>query len=367
MKRIAALLLSLTLALSLAACGGMEEGAADSPNVTGRISGVDGEAVVMTVDGAPVSAELFLYWALALTNNYASLYGEALTDGAGSIDWERESEDGVTLQEALLEEIINTVVLYLTIENLAEDYGVTLSPSSETLLAQSEADYIDQLGSREAYEEALGASGLTPALNERLSRDSLLLYEMQRAACREGSRLYIDDDVLYQYEGITPETILADHILLLTGEDEAENQAAYAQMEELLAQLDATDSADLSAMFFELGNLYSEDTGRAYYPYGYPITRDASYAQSFKDAAFALEENQYSGIVESEFGYHIVMRRPLREYVAADYISGMLTAAMDRAEVELTDFCASFDLAAFQEAYLADLERQAAEESGAGA
>lgn len=358
MKRIAALLLALALALPLAACGG-EAGETDSLNVTARISGMDPEATVMTVDGTEVSAEFFLYWVLALTNNYASLYGEELADSQGRIDWERESEDGATLREALMEEITNTVILYITIENLAESYGVTLSDSSEAALADSREEYIAQLGSQEAYEEALGTSGLTPALNERLSRDSMLLYEMQREACREGSRLYIDDDVLYQYEGITPDTILADHILLLTGEDEAENQAAYAQMEEILAQLDATDPADLSAMFFSLGNLYSEDTGRAYYPYGYPITRDSSYAQSFKDAAFALEENQCSGIVESEFGYHIVMRRPLREYVAADYISGMLTAAMDRAEVTYTDLYESFDPAAFQEEYLALQAREA--------
>ena len=314
----------------------------------------------MTVDGAPVSAELFLYWALALTNNYAALYGEALTDGAGSIDWERESEDGVTLQEALLEEIINTVVLYLTIENLAEDYGVTLSPSSETLLAQSEADYIDQLGSREAYEEALGASGLTPALNERLSRDSLLLYEMQRAACREGSRLYIDDDVLYQYEGISPETILADHILLLTGEDEAENQAAYAQMEELLAQLDATDSADLSAMFFELGNLYSEDTGRAYYPNGYLVTEDAGFVEPFLQAALSLEEDgEVSQVVESEYGYHLLIRKPVRDYVADAFLGERLLEAADEAEVAYSRAYESLDRRAYYAAYREHLEQAA--------
>ena len=63
--------------------------------------------------------------------------------------------------------------------------------------------------------------------------------------------------------------------------------------------------------------------------------------------------------MESEFGYHIVMRRPLREYVAADYISGMLTAAMDRAEVTYTDLYESFDPAAFQEEYLALQAREA--------
>ena len=54
----------------------------------------------------------------------------------------------------------------------------------------------------------------------------------------------------------------------------------------------------------------SEDTGLAAFPDGYCFTAD-DMATEFSEAVAALEPGQLSGIVESSFGYHIILRMPL--------------------------------------------------------
>ena len=64
--------------------------------------------------------------------------------------------------------------------------------------------------------------------------------------------------------------------------------------------------------------------------------------------ALALEENQYSGIVETDAGYHIILRRPIRQYVADQYLSDLISVAMDNAEMTYSDAYNTLDIRQFQ-------------------
>lgn len=54
-------------------------------------------------------------------------------------------------------------------------------------------------------------------------------------------------------------------------------------------------------------NANSEDTGLAANPDGYAFTT-GEMVQEFEDATRALEPGQISGLVESSYGYHIILR-----------------------------------------------------------
>ena len=122
--------------------------------------------------------------------------------------------------------------------------------------------------------------------------------------------------------------ITADHILLstkdlttgeaLTDEQKAEKKALA---EEIKQKLDACegDIDELTALFQELADQYSEDPGRETYPTGYTFTT-GSMVQEFEDAAYALSEGEVSEVVESSLGYHILLRLPLDKSAAADEV-----------------------------------------------
>jgi peptidyl-prolyl cis-trans isomerase D len=115
------------------------------------------------------------------------------------------------------------------------------------------------------------------------------------------------DDVKTYYEQnkarySAPEERKASHILvrLERGAKDAERKAATAKAEELLKQ--ARGGADFAA----LAKANSQDPGSAANggDLGY-FTRDTM-VKPFADAAFSMKEGELSGVVESEFGLHII-------------------------------------------------------------
>jgi peptidyl-prolyl cis-trans isomerase D len=95
-----------------------------------------------------------------------------------------------------------------------------------------------------------------------------------------------------------PEEIRASHILLRTeGKDEA---TVRAQAEDLLEQ--ARSGADFAA----LATKYSEDKASAARGGDLDFFRRGQMVPAFDEAAFALEPNQISDVVRSDFGFHII-------------------------------------------------------------
>lgn len=93
----------------------------------------------------------------------------------------------------------------------------------------------------------------------------------------------------------TPEQRRASHILVKKGAE------AKAKAERLLAQL-----REDPARFEQLAKEHSEDPGSAGQGGDLGFFSREMMVKPFADAAFGLKPNEVSGLVESEFGYHII-------------------------------------------------------------
>ena len=184
------------------------------------------------------------------------------------------------------------------------------------------ADSVTGDGDGEATEEeiALFETYLQEMLNvdraffdqfNTISLLSQLGFEYQFGAA--GEKLSDEDTLAYAEDS---GLLGAKHILLLTVDAdtrEALDDEAIAEKralaEDLLAQLQAVqdDPAALAALFDQLTAEYTEDTGYAYYPEGF-VFGEGEMVQAFEDAVKSLEIGGLSDIVESEYGYHIILR-----------------------------------------------------------
>ena len=238
-------------------------------------------------------------------------------------NWDDTLSDGMSVADYVKASVLSSVKQHLVLENLASKYDVTLTAEQEAAMAESDQSYIDQYGSEEAFEAEIAKLGMRRETYDRVARSNYLYQNLYELYNTEGSALYASDEDLAVYAD-EQGYITADHILLatknmttgeaLTDEQKAEKKALA---EELVEKLNSYTGDDIASYFAELADEYSEDPGRETYPTGYTFTT-GSMVQEFEDAAYALSEGEVSEVVESSFGYHILLRLPLDKNLNGD-------------------------------------------------
>ena len=289
-------------------------------------TGVAPDAIVASLNGNGASADLVAYW-IGYDVSYLNSYMQYYT--GSSINWDDTLSDGTNITDYIKSNVYSSVKQHLVLENLANKYGVTLTEGQESAMADSDETsdqaYIDQYGSEEAFEEEIAKLGMRRETYDRVARSNYLYQNLYELYNTEGSALYASDEDLAVYAA-EQGYITADHILLatkdmttgeaLTDEQKAEKKALA---EELVEKLNSYTGDDIASYFAELADEYSEDPGRETYPTGYTFTTGLM-VQEFEDAAYALSEGEVSEVVESSFGYHILLRLPLDKSAAADEV-----------------------------------------------
>lgn len=336
-KRFLALLLSGAMTLSLAACnsGSGSESPAPSaepsaessgepapsaaPEIVADLSqgalefsaGVSPDDVLLTINGDQVPADQVLYLlgqACMRTQQYMSLYGVNL----GSMP---------EMSADLLEQGVELAVYHTLTRQKAAELGClpTDAQNEEIRKAMDEAD----LATNAPF------WGLTDRGSEFVFAMNTYYNNVLEAVTHEPSEAELNE-YLYRVK----------HILLKTVDDNRqplpEDQIAEkkAQAEDLLAQLKA--ASDLPAKFDELMNEYSEDgrteDGALAAPDGY-LAGPGDMVSAFETASCALQPGELSELVETEFGYHIILRLPTEitaeEMATPEYAQSFRVNAME--------------------------------------
>ena len=123
------------------------------------------------------------------------------------------------------------------------------------------------------------------------------------------SQVTVDDAEIKKYydehqpEFGTQEQRQAAHILISAAAQapDAEKQAAKAKAEQVLQQVNKSP-----AKFAELAKQHSQDTGSAMNGGDLGLFGRGMMVKSFEDAVFQLKPGEISGLVQSDFGFHII-------------------------------------------------------------
>jgi len=330
-KRIGALALALCLGLSGCAVKKREE----APSLLGRAAELGEELVLMTVDGREVPAWRYLYW-LAFTCGQVR---EKYEDAGLTLDWNAPVTGG-TLADYAKDQALADTVLYATVENWAERYGCVLSERERESLAETWAERASASGGEEAYLEELADLGLDRARAEELMETGMLYAKLYRLSLTEGSELA-------ELLG-TAECMTVDRILVGAGED---REAAREKAAELFSRLNGAEDPD--AAFPALAAEGDDAAGpRTFFP------GDGTLSQALEEAAEALEEGQYSGILESEEGF-CILRRLASDgtALAGEAFDRLLQEAAEKALIRTAPAYDGLDAAAFDGA-LAELREE---------
>ena len=377
-KWLSGMMVLVMLVTMLAGCGNQADPSenpvsGEASGVFYELTGIAPETPVMTVSGVEITAEEYLYWLSYLCasteyniisyNAYYGYYANLVNDD-GSINWDGEYQEGKTLAEYVREEAEATIRFYTAIEIMAQKYNAGLDAEDLSTIANNMNAAIQELGGQEEFNRYLEKLGICQETFQDLSASSHLFDNLLLLVLEEGTDLYLAPENYNKYASY------ADHILLMTidttsgkplSADEIQNRKN--RMEDYLSQLKASD--DLLATFNQLADEYSEDTGRATNPEGYIFT-PGTMVESFESAVAALEPGQISDIVESDYGYHIILRKDLLEGLEADpeqrvalaetHLTTLLTILANDATVEVSKLVKDIDVTEFYTAYEAHAE-----------
>ena len=400
MKKLISLLMALTM-LALCACGqntngteNQEDTAADQGSGDTQaekaepyglyydFSGLHTSEAAMTVDGNEIPGDLYCY---LIESNCANLANEILTyytyygvyadcvNEDQSINWDGELYTGTTAGQYVRYLTEDSLLFYATIENLAEELGVSLTNEDLAAIDTSHSNAIAAQGGEMLFELTLNTIGLRSDSFKRPLSVSYLFNRLTELVGQEDSTLYLDPADYSQYLAYT------DHILLMTSDkatgqplSEDEIASRRATMEDLLSQLQAVEGEERMELFAKLADEYSEDSGRLANPNGYIVVPGDMVAE-FEAAAFTLQPGELSDIVETSHGYHILLGRDLLEDLEAqpeykqtiwkNHLTSLLRVEMNQAEVVLSDELENFDVKSFYTQYT----EAAAAASGAAA
>ena len=329
----------------------------ETPDVTMALLGFPGTTTVMTVDGAEVSAEEYLYW-LGYATEYVGYY--QFGDPA-AIDWEMDTGSG-TVTEYLINNARDLAAFNQVIRNQCAERNITLTDEEKAELDQQLADAVETSGGQDAFELALKEVNRTEdGLRSMYEASNFLYASLQNQLFPAKDAASLTAEELAQWAADNGK-MQVKHILFKTVDDsgnalsDEEKEAAKQKAEDTLAQLQASD--DMENLFDQLMNELSEDgrysDGTLGAPDGY-LFGEGEMVQEFEDAAKALGEHELSGIVQTSYGYHILLRLPVdtemaREAWASEQeanlstqMNDQMTTWMDEAVVETNDTFASID------------------------
>ncbi len=341
-KRVGALALALTMAAAcLTGCGGGDSSSASAPAVPESIeltevkdlfetlSGVPTNTVVATTGEVEITAGDLLYWVAYGADGmfqYYSMYG--LTE----MPWDTTAEDGTTLADTLKNDALRSAAIYALAPMKAQQAGIQLSEDFTELVDGTMDQMATAFGGEDMMNYYLWQYPLTTDNYKKMCQSEEYNALLMDSLFAEGGSEYPTDAEVLDYVNNELELYSVKHILRFTidpatndtlSDKEIADQKALC--DDIISQLKASDNAP--ELFDSLMHEYSEDTGLAAYPDGYLATPKGQMVPEFEEASLALQPGEFSGIVESDYGFHIILRLPL-DVSAADYREDYTTQLM---------------------------------------
>ncbi len=305
--------------------------------INGKEIDISDNPVIFTVGGVDIRFDEYRYMFKYYESVYANNYGI-------TVDlWEGNEQNFAVFKDSvkadLIEQNFGNIV--------AKKYDVTLDDEDYEQVDEYMEEEKAQFESEEDFYNALKASGIKEELLRNLITSSVMSEKVyQELYAGENARLIPSDDEIKQdikdnYVRVYHLLISNEHFADTEGYEDADEEALKAAAktfaEEKLAEIQA--GADV----YEVAQAVGDDPGMHDNPDGYLFTY-GKMVPEFEEAAFALEMGEISGLVETDYGYHIITRIEQDSYVEENFDEVRKQYVNDRFNTEVNQMLADAEI-----------------------
>ena len=266
------------------------------------------------------------------------------------------------IMSGVLDQWVNRV---LVLQEAGRDSLISVDEDliEERVTAQIET-VTQQVGGGPALQQALAGDGLTLAEYRDMFRTQIREEQTQQMFLQLRLRDVPDielseDEMLASFQGARsqlqqrPKLVTFEQVVMKPTPSEESLDTARAEAERLLSELAA------GADFEELATAHSDDPGTGELGGDLGWFRRGRMVKAFEDAAFTLLDGQTSGVVESQFGFHIIKiersrpgeRRGRHILITADLTAADIQVARETATEVLAQVNAGTSIDALFEQY----------------
>lgn len=291
--KLISLILAVVLVISLAGCSGNRE----SVGSVGDIS---------------LSGDNFYYIFL---NNILSL------QSSNNISFndikDQMTPFGTTYEAYFQDSSVDYIAQVAVVDLIYDELGLVWGDEQEQAFQAELDSYYSQLqGGRNDFKKNFESYGFDISVFENMSKTNYKFSQITEALYGENGTTPIKaseaTEAFYndyaRVKNILIPTVDTSTMQPLSDAELEQAEALYDECMDKIAALEPGDEKGFNALLEE----YNKDPGMESNPDGYIVTDDGSFVTEFTDASLTVDVNGYTSC-ESDYGYHIIMRLPLRE------------------------------------------------------
>ncbi len=307
----------------------VSEAAAETP--APEVHGLDYEAIralypedytAITLEDEKIDWGFYADFLRATGLQYEEYFAQMAAYYGVAAEWTGSIGDGsgMTYAEGMRQETNDTLASFMAIRAFAKEKNVELDEETLEKLTPEHmaADYCGEGATVEDLAAELESGSHLTVDGLRYYSESVALYSalFQELYGAEGEKL-TDEEVIaaLEEEGY----LSAGHILFMTIDPSTGKELEESVIAEKLKKAEAVveelraikDPDEMLERFAALKEQYCEDTGKQTYPDGYTFTT-GTMVKEFEETVKALGEYEISDPVKTSYGYHVIVRLPLR-------------------------------------------------------
>jgi len=263
----------------------------------GCSSKINANEVVAKVNGNDITVKQF--------QSTLALYKQSLESMYGSTIWDTEVEEGVKYKDKFKDIMLDQMI---DIEAVCEQARKEKLVPTKEEVDKAFNDLKKNIDADKEYKNQLKEMGIDDTYLRNQQEQDLTIQKYKE---NFDKNVKITDEEMKKYyeehkKDYYKDEVKASHILISTVDDngkplsEAKKKEAKKKAEEVLKKAKSGEE------FSELAKEYSDDPGSAANGGDLGYFTKGQMVQPFEEAAFSLKPGEISGLVESEYGYHII-------------------------------------------------------------